>query len=311
MIEKYKYILLGLLTYVPGAHALLHRGTGGTNSARYCYSTWLRHVVQARVSGYDLRMGTLAEIGPGDSLGIGLSGLISGFQNYYAFDHVAHAASQKNLDVFDELVELFRARTPVPSDIEFPFLLPKLEHYEFPSSCFPNIAEALEPARLRSIRSDLETLDGAVRYIAPWQSWKRTVERPVDFIISQAVMEHVDELEDAYAAMNAWLSPGGIMSHQIDYKSHAMSKRWNGHLSYSDRTWRLMRGRLPYLLNRSTYSIHMSILKQFGLRQSCEKLVIRTDGIDRHELAPAFCNLPEADLKISDAFIQFVKQFPE
>ena len=53
MIRK-RRVLLNALTFVPGVTALppvkriLQRrvtGTGGTDSARYCYSVWLRQLV--------------------------------------------------------------------------------------------------------------------------------------------------------------------------------------------------------------------------------------------------------------------------
>ena len=43
----------GLATYVPGM-PILHRHvtrTGGTDSARYCYSVWLRHLIKSYENG--------------------------------------------------------------------------------------------------------------------------------------------------------------------------------------------------------------------------------------------------------------------
>ncbi len=36
-------ILKGMATYIPGIYGLVSKYTGGTDSARYCYSVWLRH----------------------------------------------------------------------------------------------------------------------------------------------------------------------------------------------------------------------------------------------------------------------------
>lgn len=70
MIEQ---LIKGLLTYVPGAYKIFsHKNTGGSDSARYCYYVWLRHLVML----YENRLSTdpkiIAELGPGDSLGLGL-----------------------------------------------------------------------------------------------------------------------------------------------------------------------------------------------------------------------------------------------
>ena len=46
-----KPILRGLLTYIPAADRRFAKATRGTNSARYCYSVWLRHLVMAHENG--------------------------------------------------------------------------------------------------------------------------------------------------------------------------------------------------------------------------------------------------------------------
>ena len=47
----------------------------------------------------------------------------------------------------------------------------------------------------------------------------------VDMILSQAVMEHVEHLEQTYEAMRHWLKPGGLASHAIDFKSHGTAEQ--------------------------------------------------------------------------------------
>jgi len=42
-----KQLLYGISTYFPGLARFHSKGTGGTNSARYCYAAWLRHLVMA------------------------------------------------------------------------------------------------------------------------------------------------------------------------------------------------------------------------------------------------------------------------
>jgi len=37
-----KSLIRGVITFLPGLHDWRSKGTGGTNSARYCYSVWLR-----------------------------------------------------------------------------------------------------------------------------------------------------------------------------------------------------------------------------------------------------------------------------
>jgi SAM-dependent methyltransferase len=253
----------------------------------------------------------VAEIGPGDSLGIGLAALIAGADQYFAFDVVAHASSAKNLGVFDELCELFRGRSDIPGPEEFPEVRPMLTDYRFPSRILDTevLAAALAADRLAGLRSDVASLRGRVRYVAPWDGAAVQGEEPVDFILSQAVLEHVDDLDKAYRAMHDWLAPGGMLSHQIDFKSHGMAKRWNGHLAYSDATWKLMRGRLPYLLNRSVYSEHLAHLAKYGFVVRSEQRVTDRGGLRREQLAPRFRFVSDEDLITCGAHLQCRKPF--
>jgi hypothetical protein len=59
-------------------------------------------------------------------------------------------------------------------------------------------------------------------------------------VFSQAVFEHVVDLRGTYEALRRWLKPGGVMSHQIDFKAHGTAKRWDGHWAYSDFIWKLL-----------------------------------------------------------------------
>jgi SAM-dependent methyltransferase len=305
MLEMSKRLILGLATYVPGLHEALRRGTGGTCSARYCYSVWLRHLVCAANVGIDVKAHTVAELGPGDSLGIGLSALLCGAERYLALDVVSHASPGLNVQVFDELVELLRARSAIPGPAEFPDLYPVLDSYEFPGHILPEglLAKTLATERIASIRRDLLHLKGRVEYVVPWYEAPTSMLGQVDVIVSQAVLEHVDDLAAAYASMYSLLAPHGYMSHQIDFKAHGTAKRWNGHLGYSILTWRLMRGRLPYLLNRRVYSEQIRAMTSAGFDLVEARPVHQSHGIARDELAHEFTNVTEEDLSISGALI--------
>ena len=216
----------GLATYVPGM-ALLHRHvthTGGTDSARYCYSVWLRHLVMSRRNGLCVRPPPrVAELGPGDSIGIGLAALLSGVDCYYGLDALPLANFSRNIGVFEQLADLFCMSAAIPDDDEFPGVKPKLASYVFPQGLFDHPDEQ----RIRRIRRSIEDplgADSMIRYVAPWWSPKVIEQRGVDMIFSQAVLEHVDDLATAYSAMRGWLAAGGWLSHQIDFRSHGTAQ---------------------------------------------------------------------------------------
>jgi hypothetical protein len=311
-------IIFNLMTYVPGVTAIpaVQRklqsrvtGTGGTSSARYCYSIWLRHLVLAAESDLNTKGRVIAELGPGDSLGIGLSALLSGADRYIAFDVVAHASAERNLTIFEELVNLFRARAQIPDDTEFPAANPKLEGYNFPGHILTasRLEKSLRPDRLDRIRASLSNCaspKSLIQYRAPWFAESVMERDSVDMILSQAVLEHVDQLQEVYRAMRLWLAPDGFMSHQIDLKSHGWAEQWSGHWAYSDLAWKLIRGKDVWMINREPASTHIREIAAQGFRLVRELRVIAPMSTQRQDLAPRFRSMSDADLVTSGLFVQ-------
>ncbi|MBI3185467.1 MAG: hypothetical protein HYZ28_25280 [Myxococcales bacterium] len=279
----------------------------------------MRHFVRAVRAGFIRRTpSALAELGPGDSLGIGLAALLSGSERYIALDAVGYASLSRNLEVFDELVQLVSRRAPIPDEREFPRLKPNLDSYAFPSDVLSagRLERSLAPERLAHLRRALASVvdgggaTGEIRYIAPWDRWKADPSQPVDMVLSQAVLEHADDLEAVYSAQASWLSPGGIVSHQIDFDCHGTAAAWNGHWAYSDITWTLLRGWRPYFINREPYSTHRACLVRQGLEIVEESLQRDDDGVDRALLASRFRQLSEADFTTRGVFLIARKKSP-
>jgi len=309
---KLKPLLYGMATFVPGINNYRAKGTGGTDSARYCYSIWLRHLVMAKSNGLNACPKIVAELGPGDSLGIGLAALISGCDKYFAFDVVEHASAERNIRIFDELVTLFESRENIPGDDEFPNAKPYLDLYDFPVDILDEnkLQLALEKSRIEKIRESIANLqrkDSLIEYKVPWYGASILEKESVDMIYSQAVLEHVDDLRDAYKSMRLWLKATGYISHQIDFKCHGTADDWNGHWVYSDFMWKLIRGKRPYLLNREPHSTHTNILLEEGYRIVCDVKSKSESRLAADDFASRFQSISNDDLTTSGAFIQAVK----
>lgn len=308
-----KQWFLGIASFVPGVNKYCCRGTGGTTSSRYCYSVWLRHLVMAHKSGLNSCPKIVAELGPGDSIGIGLCALISGCDKYIALDIVQHTNVLRNLAIFDELLVLFRDRVGIPNGDEFPNVSPVLESYEFPNEILDEsrMRDALKPERIEKIRESIINVnnDGSlITYKAPWNDEFIMEKESVDMVYSQAVLEHVDDLQNAYESMYKWLKPAGYMSHQVDFKCHNTAQEWNGHWKYSDFSWKLLRGRRCYLINREPYSVHVVQMKQAGFKTVCNIMKRLDSNITIKDLPSRSKVSTDDDLSISGAFIQSVKR---
>lgn len=265
-------VLKGLATRIPFLYRADRGATGGTVSARYCYSIWMRHLVLLSEAGLPTTPDVVAELGPGDSLGIGLASMLCGAQKLLALDVVRYANKRRNHEILDELVGLFTSRAAIPDDREFPDVFPRLANYAFPSAILGDkrLVNSLTASRVDALH---RALDGAgaedaiqVRYVVPWDQANAGDQRSADLIFSQAVLEHVEHLGSTYPALARLLAPGGVMSHVIDFRSHKITRDWDGHLQYSDWWWDLVKGKRPYLLNRKPLSMHCALLEQNGFQ---------------------------------------------
>ena len=198
-------ITKGLATYIPGVLALIAKGkTEKKDPAKYCYEVWLKHLTLLWENGMRETPETIAELGPGSSLGVGLAALLSGVNHYYALDVVKHIKAQQAPIVFNELVELFKKRAGRPTK-GWPDFDGYLDQNLFPSHILTEEAlnVALQTERVESIRKVLSNMDSEyreviIKYVAPWNDPRVIIPESVDVIISQSVLEHVNNLEETY-----------------------------------------------------------------------------------------------------------------
>jgi len=304
-------LIKGIATWIPLAYDARRGRTGGTGSARYCYSVWLRHLVALREAGVQRPFLSVAELGPGDSLGIGLAAMLCGADRLQALDVVPYTSVSGNLPLLRELAGLFAAGTPIPGDDEFPGVVPRLADYAFPRSLLTGVPQEAEAIAERRARLEKALLglpsDVAVAYRVPWDAVAGPLDEPVDLLYSQAVMEHVEHPEAAYGAMARWVVPGGAMSHVIDLRSHRLTPGWDGHLQYTARAWRLVKGARPYLLNRSSATQHRRWLEETGFRVLRENRVELPPTVARPDLAPPFRDWSDQDRRTSSVHFVAVR----
>jgi SAM-dependent methyltransferase len=300
---------MGMLTYVPilNTWRFRHESTGGSDVPRYCYSVWLRHLITLDRYGFNIKGAKVGELGPGDSIGIGLAALLSGATQYIGLDIVPYSAKADLARMFDELLHMYAKKEPVPGDDEFPSVRPRMDSYQFPAHLIDWMDVSM---RAEEIRNDLRNGLNSGRFLgyrAPWTSLPDIAKASLDLIFSQAVLEHVDNLEDTYRAMFAWLKPGGYASHVIDFRAHGRSPFWNGHLAYSDRQWKLVRGKREFLLNRESLSTHLSLAKKVGFEVLLSKRDQAPHGLNTQALSSRFQRIDPIDAQTSGVLLLLKK----
>lgn len=308
-IQKIFPLVTGAIKHIPGIKSLLSKSTGGTNNARYCYSVWLRHLHFLNRYNNNKIPEVIAELGPGDSIGIGLSALLSGAKKLFLFDVIDYTDKDRNLKVFDEIYELFKNRASIPDNNEFPKVKPFLENYSFPSDVLTNkvLDCSLDEFRIEKIRNEIKNITNEsneiIHYRVPWYEYSIIDEGSIDLIYSQAVLEHIDDLKNTYEAMAKWLKPNAFMSHTIDFKSHGITKLWNGHWLFNHLEWEIVKGGKVYLLNRQPLSKHINLHKEFNFNILFHKKVEKTNEISNKYLAKEFRTLSDEDLTTTGVYI--------
>jgi SAM-dependent methyltransferase len=272
-------------------------------------------MVMAHGRGLNTRPVTVAELGPGDSPGVGMAALLSGSERYWALDVVSYSNPERNVQVFDALLDLFTRRASIPDESDLAEVQPALDTYAFPGHVLTEerLRAALAPERVARLREAVRALgtqptNGStpIEYMVSWQDATRVRPGSVDVILSQAVLEHVDDVPGTYEAMRAWLRPGGYMSHQVDFRCHGTSSDWNGHWTVSDLNWSIAKGRREYFLNREPCSRHLRLMSDLGFTVVREDRQRDQGGIGRASLAPRFRHLTDDDLRTCGVFVQAV-----
>ena len=306
-----KTLAKGLATWIPGVHrTFANPKTGlGTGTASYSYGVWMKHLVLLWQHGMRHIPRTVVELGPGTSVGTGLAALLTGAERYVGIDAIAHADTGTNVQVFHELLRLFRNRAPRPT-AGYPSYDQYLDERLFPSSILTGERLVAALARERVGR-----LEGAVRALGAdtprpeicYQPWARPDcigAAQADLVFSHVAMNQVEDLEGAYGRCARWLRPGGWMSHQIDLTSLEITPEWNGHRRYGDLAWKIVSGRRPYFINREPAGTHLRVIEESGFEIiDAIRGFRRHGGISRAEHAERFRSFSDEDLATQSLFV--------
>ncbi len=299
-------ILTGLVSYIPKAYSWLYTATGGggggTKDPKYCLEGWLTHALVAFDLGLPTPPKHIAEIGPGMTLGTGLCGLLCGAESFRALDIIPYSTADENVRIFEKLVEAFERGANFETLPDFPQLpLERLDDV---------LGMGISPNRKQEIREALYQLDhplnntgSLVRYHAPWMSKDIIEPESVDFIFSNAVLEHVEDLDALHTCAYKWLAPGGHVLHRIDFSSHGTAKSWNGHWTISKPLWKIIRGKRPYSINRKSLSDQKKALSQAGFHILGQRIDEQPTTVTREMIDKDFDYLTDEDLLARQAFV--------
>jgi hypothetical protein len=300
----------GLSSFTPFYRLIIARNRGGaTEDPAYCLSVWLRHFNNwLRISPESVP-GSVAEIGPGTTVGIGLCAIVCGARTYTGLDVSRYQQGSFTTSFLAELDRLFADKAYRRQRLQHAVTAhPKASAYVDDLAASKQCATA---AWERVKQSDRQSQHGihACRTFSPWTDPEVIEPETIDLLFSQSVLEHVDDLPAAYRAAFTWLRYGGVCSHWIDFKSHGHSIYWNGHWAMRDWEWSLHRGRKLFLLNREPLDVHLRHVEQSGFSLVDVRRKVLDQGITRKQLAPRFRALADEDLITAGAELVATKTF--
>lgn len=107
--------------------------------------------------------------------------------------------------------------------------------------------------------------------------------------------------------MYSWLRKSGVISHQVDFKTHKMTKEWNGHWFIGETMWDILVHGWKYPMNRLPLSAHVKMIESAGFTIKNITPVQRENVLQGQ--SPKVPNVPftEEDLVTSVTLIQAVK----
>lgn len=261
-----KAFFKGLLTYIPGVSSLLEKkkqtSKHSGSHAEFCYALWLSILVFLEENEIQPELNEIGEIGCGGSLGVGICALLTGSKKYYPLEIDVLFDKEENLKMLDELVVLLKNKTWIPE--KYKQLNIKLGNYDYPGNSIKPLF--LQESVIAEIKEDINNGFTNSKRIKIIKDWEKAPSLKLDFIFSRAVMEHVAAPDDIYKAIHYHLKPGSYMFHDIEYHSHGLTKRIDGHFSIPGYVWKIIYGKRQYFLNRWKSKDHLASINSKGFQ---------------------------------------------
>ena len=256
-----KSLIKGILTFIPGFSPILRlrkiKSEHSCSDAFFCYNLWLRIMVNLHEKGFGEHLSRVGEIGNGRSFGVGLCALLSGSKEYFAFEIDNTFDPELNIKLLDELLVLFRMRTPIS---EQPRINIGVNSLEYPDQIIK--PKYLDSYFVEEIRKDILHRPGEILHLV--SDWQNHSSLGLDLIFSRAVMEHVADPSAVYQSAVFHLVEEGIMIHDIELHSHGVTTIPDRHYDIPDCFWRIIFGKREYFLNRWNLSDHIEKISRLN-----------------------------------------------
>ena len=195
-----------------------HRGLPIEQSLRYIDEVFSDYIRYGELAEDTLAGASVLELGPGDNFGVALRLIAAGAERVTTLDRFI---------TWRDPVQQQRIHRALVAS------LPAPEAQRAAAALSESAELGVDPSRIRVIQ-------GVAAEDAPTSLG----DASFDLIVSRAVLEHVNDLSGAFAAMDRMIAPGGVMTHKVDLRDHGLFTN-GGHnpltfLTVGDRLYRWM-----------------------------------------------------------------------
>jgi len=190
----------------------------------------------------DIKNKIVLEIGPGNSLAIGLMFLACGARKVYFVDRFKHL-------FWDDEDIAFHKK-----------ILKKIEEKKFPFSSLVNKSITFTPNG--SINFD----PNRIEYLSADVAFLPLNNCSIDYVFSNAVLEHVHKIKKAINEISRVTKPGGIGIHEIDLRDHFFQAAPLRLLQYPNWLWNLMTWNRPGYTNRLRVSDYLDLFRKANFK---------------------------------------------
>ncbi len=277
-----KAVIKGAITFIPFANSYINirkrkKNNHSGSNALFCYTLWMKIITFLHNSNCPIKFESIAEIGPGGFLGLGFCALLTGSEKYTILEIEKNFNSNKNLQLFEEILSLFKENTSVPSYHQFEQINIKTDNFEYYNQIIDQseLNKYMSIERINKIRDSISA--SGSNLIECNFNWEQNPHVLIDFdmVFSRAVMEHVNSPEIVYKNIGSILKSDGIMLHDIEFHSHGITKSWHGHNDINDFVWSIIKGKRNYFQNRLNYNEHCLLMKKNNFKRINEIIVTK------------------------------------
>lgn len=275
IVSEHLYALRYTLGWVGSGSGMAHARSDVQESIDYIDEVYGDYLAYAGISK---PFGSVAEVGPGDSCGVAMRFMADGCEK---------------VDLVDRF---YTKRDPLYHSRVYEVLLSK----------YPELAQQWGASDLK----DEQTFPNVSRYYGPDAASEKFFHVPdsYDFIVSRAVLEHVQDPVLSLKNMITALRPGGWMLHKVDLRDHGMfTPEWHELKFLEIPEWIYRRmvhwsGR-P---NRRLIDVYRNVLSQ----SDCEWriLVTRLAGVGPIEPHQEYANIPESMRVSALGYVRSIKK---